>query len=168
MSEWVDTQINPSCRSLQIPGLENRPGFWPHLGQVCSDVIPGKCFPTVGLLSCFLCCNGGDLQSFLPLTLWYCSPFSPFHTYRYKINKLWKGKLIMELLMGQAYAECFCISTSVWTLNQTAVTASWRISLCLQLSVCNNLIAPCASPLGRRTVGRGGLLFRNFPGWLRG
>lgn len=73
----------------------------------------------------------------------------------------------MELLMGLAYAECFCESSRVWTLNQAAVPGSWEDRVSLQLSVCNEPFALCAC-LGERMVGRRSLLLRNFPGWLRG
>ena len=72
----------------------------------------------------------------------------------------------MELLMGLAYAECFCESSRVWTLNQAAVWLGVGGSS-LQLSVCNDPFALFAC-LGERMVGRRSLWFRNFPGWMRG
>lgn len=48
-------------------------------------------------------------------------------------------------------------------------SSGWELEgrVSLQLSVCNDPFALCAC-LGERMVGRGSLLFRNFPGWMRG
>lgn len=87
MSERVDTH------KLQLwvaadPGLENRrPGFWSHLCQVCSGVILGKRFLTLGLSICVLHCNRGsvvisvsDTDTVLPVfgIMFFVSTTQPF------------------------------------------------------------------------------------------
>lgn len=182
LTEWVDMQVNPTW--LQIPGLESmRLGFWCQLCQVCSGMTLEKWFSHSGSVSSMgkqgiFVTSASRTWILLHLHRALCfdvtstqlSLFSlPPSTFKYmqQINKLCKGRLIIELLMGQAYADCFCESNRIWTLHQAVIAESWRIKS-LQLSYYNYLICSLCMPGREGGRQRGLAVFRNFPGWMRG
>lgn len=67
--------------------------------------------------------------------------------------------------MDQAYAECFCWSNIARTLDQAAKAESWEIVSTL-VKWYNYLIFSSCVYL-REESRQKGMLFRNFPGWVK-